>query len=259
MPLGERTRSRSMRCRAALPSEPWFTPCSSASTGRSRKTSGRSSPRSSRAGPISAPSTHRCSAALCGGVVATPLDRNRALSLAELSTAACLRELEFLLPVRGSGEALSAARLGEAFDRWARPPVPPSYAARVASLGFSPLLGYLRGFVDLVFVHEGRYFVVDYKTNHLGPSVGDYASERLVAAMSEHHYFLQYHLYTVALHRLLGRDFPATATTSISAACTTSSCGVSPRDHGAGHGVFFDRPSVELVSALEQALDGEGT
>jgi exodeoxyribonuclease V beta subunit len=193
------------------------------------------------------------------GVVATPLAPSRAPSLAELATDECLRELEFLLPVRGSGEALSAAGLARAFARWAQPPVPRDYAARVAALGFSPLLGYLRGFIDLVFVHEGRYFVVDYKTNHLGSSVGDYASERLVAAMAEHHYLLQYHLYTVALHRLLrARLAGYRYDEHFGGVYYLFVRGMAP-SHGAGRGVFFDRPSVELISALEQALDGEGT
>jgi exodeoxyribonuclease V beta subunit len=193
-----------------------------------------------------------------GGVVSTPFDADRALSLAELSTRKCLRELEFLLPVRGSGKELDAARLAEAFERWAEPPVPPGYAARVAALGFTPLLGYLRGFIDLVFEHAGRYFVVDYKTNHLGPSVGDYASEKLVAAMAEHHYLLQYHLYTLALHRLLRARLPGYRYDAhFGGVYYLFVRGMAP-SFGAGHGVFFDRPPLELVTALEAALDREG-
>ncbi|EQD62638.1 hypothetical protein B1B_07160, partial [mine drainage metagenome] len=50
---------------------------------------------------------------------------------------------------------------------------------------------------------QGRYHVIDYKTNWLGARVDDYQGSALAAAMREHHYPLQALLYTLALHRLL--------------------------------------------------------
>ena len=65
------------------------------------------------------------------------------------------------------------------------------------------LRGMLMGFADLVFEHEGRYWVLDYKSNHLGASDADYDAEALEAAMAEHRYDVQAALYLQALHRLL--------------------------------------------------------
>ena len=65
------------------------------------------------------------------------------------------------------------------------------------------LQGMLMGFADLVFEHDGRYWVLDYKSNYLGPGDADYTPENIEAAMAEHRYDLQAALYLLALHRLL--------------------------------------------------------
>jgi len=76
-----------------------------------------------------------------------------------------------------------------------------------APLSHRDLGGYLTGFIDLVCLHNGRYYLVDYKTNQLGGENG-YGRESLLAAMRAHHYGLQYWLYTVVLHRSLRRWLP---------------------------------------------------
>ena len=61
----------------------------------------------------------------------------------------------------------------------------------------------LMGFADLVFEHGGKYWVLDYKSNHLGDGDADYYSSALARAMAEHRYDVQAALYLLALHRLL--------------------------------------------------------
>ena len=65
------------------------------------------------------------------------------------------------------------------------------------------LHGMLMGFADLVFEHEDRYWVLDYKSNHLGPDAAAYTTGALAAAMAQHRYEVQAALYMLALHRLL--------------------------------------------------------
>ena len=65
------------------------------------------------------------------------------------------------------------------------------------------LHGMLMGFADLVFEHQGRYWVLDYKSNHLGPDDAAYTEEALGKAMAHHRYEVQAALYMLALHRLL--------------------------------------------------------
>ncbi len=71
------------------------------------------------------------------------------------------------------------------------------------ALQASVLHGMLMGFADLVFEHEGRYWVLDYKSNHLGPDDQAYDRQALDCAMAEHRYDVQAAIYTMALHRLL--------------------------------------------------------
>ncbi|MEI2432272.1 exodeoxyribonuclease V subunit beta [Lysobacter yananisis] len=61
------------------------------------------------------------------------------------------------------------------------------------------LEGLMTGKIDLVYAHEGRYYVLDYKTNRL-PGFDAAQVER---AMAESEYDLQSLIYTVALHRWL--------------------------------------------------------
>src|SRR5574344_1146984 len=65
------------------------------------------------------------------------------------------------------------------------------------------LHGMLMGFADLVLAHQGRYWVLDYKSNHLGPDASAYDALALQQAMLAHRYDVQAALYLLALHRLL--------------------------------------------------------
>ena len=65
------------------------------------------------------------------------------------------------------------------------------------------LHGMLMGFADLVFEHEGKYWVLDYKSNFLGEDDAAYSSDALAHAMAHHRYDVQAAIYMLALHRLL--------------------------------------------------------
>jgi exodeoxyribonuclease V beta subunit len=117
------------------------------------------------------------------------------ITLGSIPTTRRLVELEFSLPSpRVSTHALSATLKEMGYD-----------APRLAG---HDLDGYLKGFVDLVFEHGGRYYVVDWKSNHLGYAPADYAPAALQAAMLEHGYHLQYLLYALAVDRYLRHRVP---------------------------------------------------
>lgn len=173
------------------------------------------------------------------------------LVLSAISRKSRVDEMEFVLPVT---TALTPSALERAFREQRAPCALPSYAGALRELGFDKLTGFLRGFIDLVFAHEGRYFVVDYKSNWLGANADDYRPEALTGAMSEHHYFLQYHLYTVALHRHLALRVPDyNYELHFGGVYYLFLRGMAP-DHPHQNGVFFDRPSHALVTSLERTL-----
>ena len=123
-------------------------------------------------------------------LVATPLPPVGA-ALAGLRSP--LPEMEFWFPTAGLAaaklDALCRAHLLAGRDRPALPE--------------RELRGMLMGFADLVFEHAGRYWVLDHKSNHLGPTDADYGADALEAAMAQHRYDVQAALYLLALHRLL--------------------------------------------------------
>ena len=61
------------------------------------------------------------------------------------------------------------------------------------------LEGLMTGLIDLTYQHEGRWYVLDYKSNRLP----GYGPAQLAAAMDHSEYDLQALIYTLALHRWL--------------------------------------------------------
>jgi exodeoxyribonuclease V beta subunit len=68
--------------------------------------------------------------------------------------------------------------------------------------------GYLTGFIDLFCEWQGKYYILDYKSNFLGDRQAGYTGGSLVQAMAEHNYGLQYWLYTLAADRWLAWQRP---------------------------------------------------
>jgi ATP-dependent exoDNAse (exonuclease V) beta subunit len=62
---------------------------------------------------------------------------------------------------------------------------------------------FLKGFIDLIFRYQDRYYILDWKTNYLGPSKEDYSLDNVEKCMQQSGYFLQASIYTSALQRYL--------------------------------------------------------
>ncbi|MEM1180609.1 MAG: exodeoxyribonuclease V subunit beta [Acidobacteriota bacterium] len=131
--------------------------------------------------------------ALPGGVRLEAVDR-----------ASRLVEWQFYAPLASN----SPRHLASLFERHARSEWSEDYARRLAGLSEHSVEGFLTGFVDLVFEHRGRWYLIDWKSNHLGDHIEDYNQPAMHRAMAEHHYFLQAHLYAVALNRFLALHIP---------------------------------------------------
>ena len=116
--------------------------------------------------------------------------------------------------------------------------------------------GLMRGFVDLVFRHQGRFYIVDYKSNLLGRDLSAYGREKMREAIREHRYDLQYLIYTLALHRLLIQRVPDyDYERHFGGAYYLFLRGMRPA-HGARYGVWYDRPERRLVQRLDRLFAG---
>ena len=86
--------------------------------------------------------------------------------------------------------------------------MPGQFPARLEKLVFAPAQGFMKGYIDMVFRHQGRFYLLDWKSNHLGPTLDDYNQTSLNKTMQAHYYILQYHIYTLALHQYLRYQQP---------------------------------------------------
>jgi exodeoxyribonuclease V beta subunit len=171
-------------------------------------------------------------------------------SLAELNKGSWLAEMEFFFPLRFISSAeLRASLQGYCLDYQAI-----DLEAVLASLQFKPVRGMVRGFMDMVFEQGGRYYLLDWKSNHLGGRVEDYNQEAMNREMTRNLYPLQYLLYTVALDRYLslrvaGYDYEK----HFGGIYYFFLRGVDA-SQGEQYGVFRDLPPAALVKSLSEIL-----
>jgi exodeoxyribonuclease V beta subunit len=172
--------------------------------------------------------------------------------LAEVSAARRVSEMEFYFPLN----LVTPALLEEIFARHGSTAAVPggNAGAKIERLHFAPTRGCMKGFIDLVFEHRGRYYLIDWKSNRLGRCAEDYHPDRLKLLMAAHRYDLQYHLYTLAVHQHLRRCVPGyDYARDFGGVCYVFLRGVS-RLRGPNAGLFRDRPEPGLVHALGAAL-----
>ncbi len=171
-------------------------------------------------------------------------DLGSGLRLCDIAPGQRIVEFEFQFPVH----QVPLARLRQLCAAHGRADVVP------ASLDSSTLNGMLTGFADLIVERDGRFHVLDYKTNWLGARLRDYRGSSLDAAMAEHHYPLQALLYTVALHRYLRQrmdGYTAERHLGESWYLFVRAIGLAP-----GHGVWRHSWPVALIEALDDAFAG---
>jgi exodeoxyribonuclease V beta subunit len=118
------------------------------------------------------------------------------------------------------------------------------------------LNGMLKGFIDLVFEHEGRFYVADYKSNWLGQDDAAYTQEAMQAVILDARYELQYVLYIFALHRLLKSRLPAyDYDLHVGGVVYIFLRGL----NSSTQGLFTDRPPRALIEGLDQYFSHKST
>ena len=171
----------------------------------------------------------------------TPLSNEIGIALADLANKDCIKEMPFYLAIREHFDV-------EAFNRALKA----HHHLPSEPLQFEQIQGMVRGSIDLVFRHNGKYYLVDYKSNFLGSTLADYNQEALKKEMLHSHYDWQYLIYTLALHRYLqsvvphydyARDFGRVFYLFLR--------GMNGEPQS---GIFYDRPSVELITELDRVF-----
>ncbi len=165
------------------------------------------------------------------------------LTLASIDPARRQMELEFTFPASGD---LTALR--QLLTRYGYPDI---------ALQGSALRGYLKGFIDLIFEHQGRFWIIDWKSHHLGYAAENYEHTALSEAMAAHGYHLQALIYTLAVHRYLRVRLPDyNYATHFGGYLYLFVRGVRPdwRSEKGAAGVYVDVPDFKLIKAFDQLL-----
>lgn len=151
-------------------------------------------------------------------------------------------EPEFWFAVTG----VSTHKLDDAVSK----AILPDYAR--PGLQTNYLNGMLKGFIDLLFEYQGRYYVADYKSNYLGPDNAAYNQSAMRDKILASRYDMQYVLYTLALHKLLKARLKQQYCydTHIGGVLYLFLRG----QHAASKGAFTDKPPRELIEQLEALL-----
>jgi exodeoxyribonuclease V beta subunit len=199
------------------------------------------------------------------------------LRLRDIADAERLDELKFDIAV-GDGQGVQVrgrsllGTLGAARDD---DPMPAGYLEHVRSMNTRRLCGLLTGAIDLIFRApvggRGQWFVADYKTNTLGPrtdgrvvrsTAEHYAQPWLQAEIARKHYYIQYMLYLVALHRylrsrLVDYDYDRDVGGALYLFVRGMVGAATAEVDGRVHGVFHDKPPKQLIEQLSALLRGE--
>lgn len=175
-------------------------------------------------------------------ILHTPLFISSAFCLSDLASKDCLKELEFYLKLENTFDVARFNHLLQKYHLLSQP-----LQLDVVREGIK---GMLRGFIDLVFRHNGKYYVLDYKSNKLGNLLTDYNTENLEKTMRKHYYDWQYLFYCVALHRYLKERDPNYQYESHFGGVVYAF--LRGMDGQPAQGVYFTVPDVALIQELEE-------
>lgn len=196
---------------------------------------------------------------MIGNTLSVPLTPG-GVCLCDIPECDRLAEMSFFFKVseRIRGDELNVAlkRLGLMDFRDAQGLLPESRGISFKS-GDGPRRGHMTGKIDLFFRHDGKYYLLDWKTTWLGDRYMDYTSDKLLKNMFDSSYVLQYCIYTLAADKYLSRrlqnydyerDFGGVFYLYVR--------GIDGKTPDTG--VFYDKPSAELLNELKRIFPGGG-
>lgn len=178
-------------------------------------------------------------------VLSVPLLPDSEFALQNVGMESRLNELEFYFPL----SAVRARSVGTLFSAFGMAD------ATASSLEFATEKGFLKGFIDLVFEHNGRFYIVDWKSNFLGFDKSCYQSGLLQEVMVREKYILQYLLYSIALHQYLQQRLAKYHFEEhFGGVFYVFLRGVQAEQGSRDYGIFYDRPDAGLVAGLSETL-----
>ena len=168
--------------------------------------------------------------------------RDGAMSLCDLDKENYRPEMQFFFP---ADKVLDSAKINELLEH---------LSGRKSNLPTMPLRGFVNGFIDLVFESNGRYYIIDWKSNDLGSSLNDYDRDGMAQSMYESYYYLQSAIYLYSLHKYLTKRLPDyDFETHIGGAFYIYVRGV--KNDFADTGIYNIKPELKTLKLLENIFE----
>ena len=178
-------------------------------------------------------------------IIKTPLEKDSGLRLKGIQQDNRLAELGFYFTM----ESLKPDQLNSVLR---------DFGYRPIEMMEQELNGLMRGYIDLVFCCQDKYFLADYKSNHLGFSAADYTHSRMKEAMEEHRYDLQYLIYVVAMHRYLESRIKNYDYDKHFGGVYYLFLRGMREDYPDGNGIYYILPERELIERLDKCFGRPG-
>ena len=175
------------------------------------------------------------------------VEKDPAIQLKEIKTADARPEFSFYYKVKN----ISPKLLKKIFKDFIEKQSLTDFKEQLEKLDFSLKKGYLTGEIDLLFRKNNKYFVLDWKTNNLGGVIDDYSPPKIKGNMAKHLYLLQAHIYSLATHLFLKQTLENyNYEEHFGGFIYVYTRGVGPN----GNGIYYNKPSFELIEKLEQEI-----
>jgi exodeoxyribonuclease V beta subunit len=172
------------------------------------------------------------------------------MKLSDIGLSSRLTELEFLFPMEDfNSEIFRDIFRGQSI-----------YCDRIYEKlmgNYSDAGGMMKGFIDLVFVYDRKYYIADWKSNYIGGNYSDYTNNRLEEEMDKHNYYLQYYIYTTALNRYLKHRMPNYSYEEHFGGVFYFFVRGMERNSSNKTGIFIDKPKVDVIEKLDKYFAGE--
>jgi exodeoxyribonuclease V beta subunit len=189
--------------------------------------------------------------AMINNLISTPLlTDNNDLILSSVANADRISEMEFYFPLK----TVTVQKLCKIFSDYGGIHIPADFPSRLEKLNFMPSEGFMKGYIDLIFRLNGKFYLVDWKSNFLGSQIEDYSKENIGQTMNKDLYILQYHIYLLATHQYLRRHIPQYEYESEFGGVFYIFLRGIDQSRGPKFGVYHDLPSPELIDALGKEL-----
>ena len=195
--------------------------------------------------------------------------------LADITSNKTLRESEFYFPMQGKGTNALAKLLTDHRNSAQRnvnsreSNISTSSSTNTSTLtlkypvmlpSHKKLIGMMHGFIDLIFEYQGKYYLCDYKSSHLGDSFQDYQFDALLDNVEKNYYDLQYLIYSLALHRYLKqtlKDYDVSK--HFGGVYYLYLRGMTTEPEHKGAGVYYRKITEQEINDLDALFSSENT